>query len=151
MSGGNQWKFQNFTNQVVEYVIIKSMLIIDENLLRIDELIDDLVDEFVKFPEVDYYKKAKEAFEADKDLQEKLALLKENENYLPYRPELRQLQKEINLNEKVYALRLAENDLQLILSNLTEEITQAISKDIYVEKFSPLGGEGRHGRHHKKI
>lgn len=128
------------------------MLIIDENLLKVDALIDELVGEFSKMPEVIAYRKAKQIFESDIELQKQLSLLEENQEYLPYREELRQLQKEINVNQKVYNLRLAENDLQVILSNLTEKIAHAISKNIYVEDFSPLGRKGKHrGRHHQKF
>lgn len=60
---------------------------------------------------------------------------------------MRALQKEINTNDKVYALRLAENDVQAILSDLTKAITQSISDNIYVDENLPLKG-GRHERHH---
>ena len=88
------------------------MLIIDQNLLEIDNLLEKIMDEFLKFPEVEAYQKAKADFMADENLQSQLKTLEDNSEYIAFRPELRALQHEINLNEKVYAFRLAENDLQ---------------------------------------
>ena len=91
---------------------------------------------------------AKKAFEEDEDLQSKLRLLTDNQEYIAFRPELAQLRKEILLNEKVYQLRIAENDLQELLSELTKDISSAISAHIFVDENLPLKGGSRHGRHH---
>ncbi|MGO2656989.1 MAG: YlbF family regulator [Lactococcus lactis] len=125
------------------------MLIIDQNLLEIDNLLEKIMDEFLKFPEVEAYQKAKVDFMADENLQSQLKALQDNSEYIAFRPELRALQHEINLNEKVYAFRLAENDLQQILTALTKKITNSISEQIYVDENLPLKG-GQHGRHHGK-
>lgn len=125
------------------------MLIIDQNLLEIDNLLEKIMDEFLKFPGVEAYQKAKADFMADENLQSQLKTLQDNSEYIAFRPELRALQHEINLNEKVYAFRLAENDLQQILTALTKKITNSISEQIYVDENLPLKG-GQHGRHHGK-
>ena len=96
------------------------MLIINEQLFEIDDLIDEVVKDFLELPEVAAYR----------------------------RPELAQLRKEILLNEKVYQLRIAENDLQELLSELTKDISSAISAHIFVDENLPLKGGSRHGRHH---
>ena len=125
------------------------MLIIDQNLLEIDNLLEKIMDEFLKFTEVEAYQKAKADFMADENLQSQLKTLQDNSEYIAFRPELRALQHEINLNEKVYAFRLAENDLQQILTALTKKITNSTSEQIYVDENLPLKG-GQHGRHHGK-
>jgi cell fate (sporulation/competence/biofilm development) regulator YlbF (YheA/YmcA/DUF963 family) len=122
------------------------MLIIDEKLLEIEDLLDELVGELLNLPEIAVYRQAKMDFLSDELLQEKLLLLNENLDYVAYRPELKALQREINTNEKVYAVRLAENDLQMILSELTKNITRGISEHIYVDENLPLKG-GHHGHH----
>ena len=125
------------------------MLIIDENLVEIDDLLEKIMDSFLDFPEIKLYQKAKADFMADENLQSQLKTLQDNSEYIAFRPELRALQHEINLNEKVYAFRLAENDLQQILTALTKKITNSISEQIYVDENLPLKG-GQHGRHHGK-
>ena len=124
------------------------MLIINEDLLEIDSLIDELVDELENQPQIHQYQKFKNELEADQELQEKIQKLSENQEYLDFRPELRELQKEILLDEKVYALRIAENDVQELLSSLTKKITSAISESIFVDENLPLKGGSRHERHH---
>ena len=124
------------------------MLIIDEKLLEIDDLIDEVVNEFMKKDEVATYLKAKKTFLSDDTLQKKIAVITDNKAYLAYRPELKQLQKEIMTNSKVYALKLAENDVQEILSALTKKIAQSISTTITIDENLPLKGGGHHARHH---
>jgi len=123
------------------------MLIIDQNLVEIDDLLEKIMDSFLKFPEVLAYQKAKADFLMDEKLQNQLKTLNDNAQYVAFRPELKELQREVNINEKVYALRLAENDVQQILTALTKRITSSISEHIYVDENLPLKG-GRHGRHH---
>ncbi|WP_332375184.1 YlbF family regulator [Lactococcus cremoris] len=125
------------------------MLIIDENLVEIDDLLEKIMDSFLEFPEIKLYQKAKADFMADETLQNQLKVLNDNSDYISFRPELKTLQYEINTNEKVYALRLAENDVQQILTDLTKKITKSISEQIYVDENLPLKG-GQHGRHHGK-
>ncbi|NHI72737.1 hypothetical protein ET006_01180 [Lactococcus garvieae] len=124
------------------------MLIINEQLFEIDDLIDEVIKDFLNLPEVNAYRSLKKAFEEDEDLQSKLQLLTDNQDYIAFRPELVQLRKELLLNEKVYQLRVAENDLQELLSELTKDITSAISEHIFVDENLPLKGGSRHGRHH---
>ncbi|QPS71049.1 YlbF family regulator [Lactococcus garvieae] len=124
------------------------MLIINEQLFEIDDLIDVLVKDFLDLPQVAAYRKLKAEFEADQNLQDNLRTLTENQDYIAYRPELAQLKKDILLNDKVYHLRVAENDLQELLSNLTKDITASISKHIFVDENLPLKGGNRHERHH---
>lgn len=126
----------------------KIMLIINEQLFEIDDLIDEVIKDFLNLPEVNAYRALKKAFEEDEDLQSKLQLLTDNQDYIAFRPELVQLRKELLLNEKVYQLRVAENDLQELLSELTKDITSAISEHIFVDENLPLKGGSRHGRHH---
>ena len=125
------------------------MLIIDENLVEIDDLLEKIMDSFLEFPEIKLYQKAKADFMADETLQNQLKVLNDNSDYISFLPELKTLQHEINTNEKVYALRLAENDVQQILTDLTKKITKSISEQIYVDENLPLKG-GQHGRHHGK-
>ncbi|RZI49749.1 YlbF family regulator [Lactococcus kimchii] len=126
------------------------MLIIDQNLVEIDDLLDKLVSAFAQLSEVEAYRKARAEFLSDATLQKKVQIWNENKEFIPFRADLRALQQEINRNEKVYALRLAENDLQQILSTLTQKITQGISEHIYVDEHLPLKNSkgGHHGRHH---
>lgn len=124
------------------------MLIINEQLFEIEDSIDTLVKAFLDLPQVAVYRGLKAEFEADKDLQEKLNILTENEEYIAFRPELLQLKKEILFNEKVYNLRVAENDLQELLSDLTKDIASSISEHIFVDENLPLKGGSRHERHH---
>ncbi|WP_251713497.1 YlbF family regulator [Lactococcus ileimucosae] len=124
------------------------MLIINEQLFEIEDSIDTLVKAFLDLPQVAVYRGLKAEFEADKDLQEKLNILTENQEYIAFRPELLQLKKEILFNEKVYNLRVAENDLQELLSDLTKDIASSISEHIFVDENLPLKGGRRHERHH---
>ncbi len=126
------------------------MLIIDEKLLALDEQIDQIVAEFINLPEVTTYRLAKIEFNKDHELQDKLRLLNAQADYILYRPELKQLQKEIITNDKVYALKLAENDVQVVLSELTERIARSISDHIYIDENLPLKGGSRHDRYHRK-
>ncbi|MDR2975812.1 MAG: YlbF family regulator [Streptococcaceae bacterium] len=126
------------------------MLHIDNNLLEIDSSIDEIVAELLKSDEVMLYRKARENFLKDEKLQNKIAVLQQNIDFIPFRSDLRELQREINLNEKVYQLKLAENDLQEILSNLTKAITYSISKNIPIDENLPLRGGGHHQRRRAK-
>jgi cell fate (sporulation/competence/biofilm development) regulator YlbF (YheA/YmcA/DUF963 family) len=126
------------------------VLHIDNNLLEIDSSIDEIVAELLKSDEVMLYRKARENFLKDEKLQNKIAVLQQNIDFIPFRSDLRELQREINLNEKVYQLKLAENDLQEILSNLTKAITYSISKNIPIDENLPLRGGGHHQRRRAK-
>jgi cell fate (sporulation/competence/biofilm development) regulator YlbF (YheA/YmcA/DUF963 family) len=124
------------------------MLIINDELLVIDELIDRLVDELMDLPEVRRYQILKRDFETDESLQKKLQILADNQEYIAFRTDLRELQKEIMLDKKVYELKIAENDLQALLSNLTKSIVKPISESIFIDENLPLKGGSRHARHH---
>ncbi|MBL3716096.1 MULTISPECIES: YlbF family regulator [Lactococcus] len=124
------------------------MLIINEQLFEIEDSIDTLVKAFLDLPQVAVYRTLKAEFEADKDVQDKLRILTENQEYVAFRPELLELRKEILFNEKVYNLRVAENDLQELLSDLTKDIASSISEHIFVDENLPLKGGSRHERHH---
>lgn len=139
------WKEKAYVSKVCYN---EDMLIINENLFEIDDSIDDLVKGILALPQVAAYHKLKTEFEADQDLQDNLRLLTENQDYIAFRPELAQLKKDILLNEKVYNLRVAENDLQELLSELTKDIASAISEHIFVDENLPLKGGAHHGRHH---
>ncbi|GBG96060.1 YlbF family regulator [Lactococcus termiticola] len=124
------------------------MLIIDENLMAIDEKLDELVASLLEHePEVEAYRLARRAFLEDAELQAQLQLLEEQADYIAFRPELKKLQKELMVNEKVYQLRLAENDLQRLLSELAKGLAGAISEDILIDENIPLARGGRHARH----
>lgn len=125
------------------------MLIIDEQLLEIDQLIDQLVEDFTQTPKYSDYQAIKINFENDSQLQEKIKTLQENMDYLNFRAELKTLQKEIISHPLVYQLKLAENDLQAELNTLSKHISQTISTHIYVDENLPLKGGSRHDRHHK--
>jgi cell fate (sporulation/competence/biofilm development) regulator YlbF (YheA/YmcA/DUF963 family) len=122
------------------------VLHIDENLLAIDEEIDKLAEEILNSQQVRHYRQSRQAFRNDENLQDELAILNENLAYLNFRPDLRDLQKKINLNPKVYALRLAENDLQELLSELTKSLTASVSEHITIDENLPLKGGGHHQR-----
>ncbi|MDR0297958.1 MAG: YlbF family regulator [Streptococcaceae bacterium] len=125
------------------------MLPIDERLFEIDAVLEALTQEVLASSEASSYRLAKKAFEEDADLQEKVARLDENRAFLTYRPEIRALQKEIALNEKVYQLKLAENELQALLSALTEKIAASISPTIAVNTYNPIKGGTKHA--HRRI
>ena len=125
------------------------MLIVDENLLEVDAAVDQVVAEFLALPQVANYRSARQAFLTDQALQEKIKQNQAQQDYAAFRPEIRALQHEINQNAKVYALRLAENDLQEILSDLTKKLAGAISETIFVDENLPLRGGDRHARHHR--
>lgn len=122
------------------------VLHINEELFEIDDCIDDIVSELLRSEEVAHYRAARDEFLADDVLQGKLALLQENLEFTSIRPELRDLKREINLNDKVYQLKLAENDLQELLSNLAKTLSYSISKHIFIDENLPLRGGGHHQR-----
>lgn len=122
------------------------MLRIDERLLEFDVLVDELVDELLSSEETDNYRKRRIDFVGDADLQEELMTLNENLEWVNYRPELRELKKEIILNEKVYQLRLAENDLQELLSSITKSLVQELSVHVPIDENLVLRG----GNHHQR-
>ena len=114
-----------------------------------DEVVDDLILDLLNTDEVKNYRQKEADFLSDFSLQEKLNELNENLDLINYRSELRDLKKEINLNERVYQLRLAENDLQELLSGVTASLTEKVSKYIFVDENLPLKG-GSHYQRRKK-
>jgi len=123
------------------------MLIIDEELVAIDQAVDELVASLIIEPEFLAYQAAAQAVEEDAGLSKQLQLLAEEEAHIAFRPELKKLQKELIMNEKVYQLRVAENELQALLSEVAGELSGAISKEIMIDENLPLAKGGRHGRH----
>jgi cell fate (sporulation/competence/biofilm development) regulator YlbF (YheA/YmcA/DUF963 family) len=124
------------------------MLIIDEKIIALDELADELVKAFVKLEVVTAFRERKSAFESDEALQEKLQTLEANRDFMDFRPEIRDLQRSLVMNETVYQLRLAENDVQASLSDLAKKIAGVVSDDIFVDENLPLKKGAHHGRHH---
>lgn len=124
------------------------MLIVNEDLMDLEDLTGKLTSEILLNPVFDRYKAAKLAVKNDNELQKKLSNLTENEEYVAFRPELRQLQKEVLMNEKIYALKIAENDVQEFLSDLTKKLVKSISEHIEVDENLPFSKGGKHGKHH---
>lgn len=136
------------------------MLIVNEDLFDIDDAINKIVENFLNFEQVVKYKKVQADFQADEGLQSKIRLyadksrkLEDNKEYVAYRTELKELQREvralqreINLNEHVYALRLAENDLQSLMAELTHDIVETVSESISVDEGLPFSGKKHHGK-----
>lgn len=126
--------------------IIKTMLHVNEDLIEIDKLVDKLVCDFVSSDRVKEYRNIRRLVENDDKLQKELVTLKEGLEFVTFRPELKKLQRTVNLNPKVYALKLAENDLQACLSMLAKKLASEISETISVDQNSPLK-EGSHHQH----
>lgn len=120
------------------------MLRIDEDLINMNVLVDAVVCDLINTDEVKEYRIAQQAVESDEKLQQELMELRENADFIAFRPELRTLQQAINLNPKIYALKLAENDVQESLSVLTKKISAAISDKIFVDENNLFKG----GNHH---
>jgi cell fate (sporulation/competence/biofilm development) regulator YlbF (YheA/YmcA/DUF963 family) len=110
-------------------------------------LIDDVVQAFLKTEVAVKFRKQAQIFKADEVLQADLQLLEENRDLLAFRPEIRALQKSILMNKKIYEFKLAENDVQEVLSDLAKAIAARISETISVDENLPLKKGGHHGRH----
>lgn len=124
------------------------MLIIDEKIIKLDELADKLASQFLNLAVAKAFRSKKRAFELNDELQEKTKILAENMAFINYRPEIKALQKELLMNDVIYELKLAENDVQSSLSNLVKQIAGVISDDISVDEQLPLKKGGHHGKHH---
>lgn len=124
------------------------MLIIDEKIIKLDELADQLASQFVQLAVAKAYRSKKKAFESDDVLQQKTKNLAENMAFIKFRPEIKALQKELLMNDVIYELKLAENDVQSSLSDLVKKIASVISADIPVDEQLPLKKGGHHGKHH---
>ncbi|MDN6030457.1 MAG: hypothetical protein L0I13_05325, partial [Lactococcus plantarum] len=74
---------------------MKVMLIIDEKIIKLDELADNLASQFTKLTVVDTFRSKQNAFETNDELQNKIKILEENLAYIRYRPEIKALQKEL--------------------------------------------------------
>ena len=127
------------------------MLHIDEKLLEMDEVIDDLVLDLLDSDEVRNYHQRRADFLSDVALQEKIRELNKNAQHINYRPELRELKKQVNLNDKVYQLRLAENDLQELLSSVTKLLVNKVSEHIFIDENLPLKGGNHHQRRKRRV
>ena len=124
------------------------MLIIDEKIIKLDELADNLASQFTKLTVVDTFRSKQNAFETNDELQNKIKILEENLAYIRYRPEIKALQKELLMSDVIYELKVAENDVQKSLSDLVKKIAEVISADIPVDEHLPLKKGGHHGKHH---
>lgn len=124
------------------------MLIIDEKIIELDDLVDDVVKAFVKLEVVEAFRARKLAFELDDALQAELQILEDNREFIDFRPEIRTLQRSLVMNDTIYQLKLAENDVQTSLSDLAKSIAGVISDDIFVDENLPLKKGAHHGRHH---
>ena len=124
------------------------MLIIDEKIIELDDLADQVAAAFMSLAVVTDFKARKLAFESDAELQQKLQTLEENKAYITYRPEIRVLQQEILMTDTIYQLKIAENDVQSVLSELAKAISGVISDAIVVDENVPLKKGGHHGTHH---
>ncbi|MGT2929153.1 YlbF family regulator [Streptococcus dentasini] len=139
------------------------MLKINQDLLAIDHQIDMLVKAILETPQVQTYRTAKAVLTADSDLQEKILQFQnlqesyeEQKNYVNFRPEVAQLRRQvlaqkrqIDMTPCVQDLRLAEVALQKLLADLTTQISQAVSPDIFVDTglpFAPHKRQHGHGR-----
>ena len=127
---------------------MKVMLIIDEKIIKLDELADKLASQFTELAVVEAFRSKQNAFEADDALQNKIKILEENLAYIRYRPEIKALQKELLMSDVIYELKVAENDVQKSLSDLAKKIAEVISADIPVDEHLPLKKGGHHGKHH---
>ncbi|MCL2681527.1 MAG: YlbF family regulator [Streptococcaceae bacterium] len=121
------------------------MLVINDELFQIEDSITYTVERLVETSEFEFYWIAKKKFDEDIELQEKIKILDKNKNFIEFRPELEQLQKDIIFNEKVYQLRIAENDVQTLLSEITKNISHALSKNINIDENLPIKKGGHHG------
>jgi cell fate (sporulation/competence/biofilm development) regulator YlbF (YheA/YmcA/DUF963 family) len=124
------------------------MLIINDALFEMEDLATQIANEIRISKEMQALEAAKADLEADADLQRSLATLAENADYLAYRPELRDMQKAVLTNPKVYAAKLAENDLQALLTDVTKQLAGKISPEIFVPDHTPLGNNNPHHRKH---
>lgn len=128
------------------------MLIINDQLVAIDEAIDQLVAQIVQLEVAGAYKKAKQDFLADQELQTDILYfqnLKENydkmKEFANFRPEVSKMRRElfeqkrrIDLNDNLIHLRQCEVELQKLLAQLTKELSQAVSADIFVDTGLPF-------------
>ncbi|GFH41186.1 hypothetical protein [Pseudolactococcus insecticola] len=123
------------------------MLTIDENILALDDLADDVARAFLALPIVTEFQKKVAQFEADERLQEKIQRLEENRAFIAFRPEIRELQKEILMDETIYQLKISENDVQTTLSDLAKEVASTVSDGIVVDENLPFKKGGHHAHH----
>lgn len=128
------------------------MLIINDQLVAIDEAIDQLVSQIVGLEVAEAYKKARQDFLADQELQKDILYfqsLKEEydevKEFASFRPEVSQMRRElfaqkrrIDLNENLIHLRQCEVEFQKLLAQLSKELSQAVSADIFVDTGLPL-------------
>jgi cell fate (sporulation/competence/biofilm development) regulator YlbF (YheA/YmcA/DUF963 family) len=124
------------------------MLIINDALFEMEDMADKISDVIRDSKEMRALEEARAALENDLDLQGMLRTLEDNADYIAFRPELREMQKSVLTNPKVYAVKLAENDLQALLTDVTKRLAGRISKEIFVPDHTPLGNNNPHHRKH---
>lgn len=136
------------------------MLKINQELLAIDDAIDQVVKKLMERPETKRYQALKTQFDQDahlSQLRSEFLALKEDyervEAYTSYRPEIAQMKRallqkkrELDLDEITQQLRQSEHDLQSLLARVTQDISQAIDQDIFVDTGLPFAPSKRpHG------
>lgn len=128
------------------------MLVVNEELVKIDDAIDCLVDDLLKCKTFQTYLEKKSLFENDSVLQKDILTFKDlaeeydkRKHLISFRPELLDLRKEVyakkralDLHPKVVDLRLAEVDFQEILAQVTQAIADTVSSHIFVDTGLPL-------------
>lgn len=139
------------------------MLEIDEDLLVIDDAIDSLVEAILASPQAQAYQVSKADLVADSELQIQLATFRElrasyeeQKEFAKYRPEIAQLRRrvlrlkrQIDLTQTMQDFRAAEVALQRLLAEVTQQLAQTISTDIFVDTGLPLAPHHQqhgHGR-----
>lgn len=139
------------------------MLEINEELLAIDDAIEQLVEAILASPQVQDYQAKQVSLMADQDLQDQLAQFQElqasyedQKEFAKYRPEVSQLRRqilrlkrEIDMTQTMQDFRLAEVTLQSLLAEITRQLAESVSSDIFVDTGLPLAprrhkhGQGR--------
>lgn len=140
------------------------MLIINEELLAIEEAIDDLVVAFLNLPEVENFRFKRQQFNESQDLQEALKdfqnqkkAYQELEAYAQYRSDIKDMKRqllrqkrELDVDPLVQSYKEAEVDLQKIMATMSQELSQAISRQIFVDTGLPLAPHKPPHQHGKK-
>ncbi|EJN93348.1 YlbF family regulator [Streptococcus ratti] len=128
------------------------MLKMDDQLLAIDDALDDVIAAFLDLDTVKAYQVAVKAVSADEELQKQIDTFQHlkadydrQQFFGKYRPEVAQLRKavlrqkrQLDLNDKMIAMRRAEVDLQTVLAEVSQKIAAAVSPDIFVDTGLPL-------------
>lgn len=140
------------------------MLIYNEKIAALDSLIDELICEIKTSDIFNQLKIANHIFLSDialqnaiKEFEIKRDFFLEQEEYMKYRPELKdikleliQCKRKLDLNPKTIDLKLSENDFQELLDNVVEKITDCFSDNIQIDSSHPIHHFKKGGNHHGK-